>query len=227
MMFQNRQDAGRQLAERLTHYRNESPLVLAIPRGGVPIGYEIARKLNAPLDVLVVRKLGAPGNPERGIGAIGSGGVCVLDRDATNYLGVTDAQLDQILATEHAELERRIHRFRGDRPLPNVQDRTVIVVDDGLATGVTAQAAIEILRRQCPQKIVLAVPVAPAETVEAFRSEVDDLVCLYTPYDLQAIGRWYVTFEQLSDEEVLTWLERAKQEREAPARSEPEAAQIA
>lgn len=209
-MFQDRRDAGRQLAARLTHYRNENPLVLAIPRGGVPIGYEVACALEAPLDVCVVRKLGAPGNPELGIGAIGPGGIRVLDRAAIEYLGVSEVELEQTIATEQAELERRIHRFRGGRPLPEMQDRTVIVVDDGLATGVTARAAIEALRQQHPRRLILAVPVAAPETAEAFRPVVDDLVCLTTPHDLQAIGFWYEDFGQVSDAEVLVWLERAR-----------------
>lgn len=212
MMFQDRRDAGRQLAERLTRYQDQNPLVLAIPRGGVPVGYEIAHALRAGLDVLVVRKLGAPGNPELGIGAVGPDGICVLDRGIIDYLDVSDAELERILAAEQAELERRIRRFRGERPWPVVQGHTVILVDDGLATGVTARAAIQILRQQHPQQIVLAVPVAAPETVAALRSEVDDLVCLYTPLNLQAIGLWYADFQQMSDEEVLAWLERARPE---------------
>jgi len=137
-LFQDRLDAGRQLAERLISYRNEKPLILAIPRGGVPVGYEIARALAAPLDVIVVRKLGAPGNPEFGVGAIGPGGIRVLDQEAIAYLHISAAELERTIAAEQAEMERRIRRFRGDRPLPEVRGRTVIVVDDGLATGVTA-----------------------------------------------------------------------------------------
>lgn len=216
-MFQDRQDAGRQLALRLARYRAENPIVLAIPRGGVVIGYEVAHALEAPLEVIVVRKLGAPGNPEFGIGAIGPNGVRVLDRDTIEYLQVSPAELEHTIAAQKVEMERRIHLFCGDKPLPEVRDRTVILVDDGLATGVTAKAAIEVIRKQHPKRLVFAVPVSSEDVAEAFRSEVDELICLETPTYFRAVGLWYQDFDQVSDQEVLAWLERARRERNALA----------
>jgi putative phosphoribosyl transferase len=216
-MFQDREDAGRRLALRLARYRAENPLVVAIPRGGVVVGYEIAHALEAPLHVIAVRKLGAPGNPEYGIGAIGPDGVGVLDRDAIASLQVSAAELEQIIAAQKTEMERRSQLFRGDKGLPDVQNRTVILVDDGLATGATAKAAIEALRRRHPKRIVLAVPVAGAKTAAAFRSEVDDLICLQTPDRLDAVGHWYQDFDQVSDQEALAWLEQAQAEKDALA----------
>ena len=207
--FRDREDAGRRLAERLAGYWDESLMVLALPRGGVPVGYEISRALDAPLDVFLARKLGAPGQPEFGIGAVAQGGVRVLNEHAVRTLGIPDDYIERVAERETAEIERRLKLLRDDRPEPEVRGRTAILVDDGLATGVTARAAIEALRQRSPQRLLLAVPVCAAQTAETIRSEVDELVCLEAPSDLMAIGLWYRDFEQVSDEEVIKLLENA------------------
>ena len=189
----------------------ERPIVFALPRGGVPVGYEISRSLGAPLDVFVSRKLGAPGQPEFGIGAVAPGGVRVLNGNVVERLGIPDDYLEAVTRKELAEVERRLRHFRGDRPEPEVRDRTVILVDDGLATGVTARAAVEALRRLGPRRLILAAPVCAAQTAGLISPEVDELVCLETPSDLGAIGFWYRDFSQTSDEEVIELLERARQ----------------
>lgn len=208
--FRDRRDAGGQLALALEPYRREGPVVFALPRGGVPVAYEVARALGAPLDVLVARKLGAPDQPEFGIGAVAPGGVRVLNEYAVGRLGIPAEYLDRITARETAEVERRLRHFRGDRPETPVAGRTAILVDDGLATGVTARAAIESLRLGGPGRLVLAAPVCAAQTAERLRPEVDDLVCLLCPPDLGAIGFWYVNFDQTPDEEVVALLEEAR-----------------
>jgi len=213
--FEDRRDAGRQLAGKLSGFMDERPVVFALPRGGVPVGYEISRSLRAPLDVFVSRKLGAPGQPEFGIGAVAAGGVRVLNQDVLRRLGIPDDYVERITARETAEVSRRLRYFRGDRPEPEVRGRTAILVDDGLATGVTARAAVEALRRRRPRRLVLAAPVCAAQTAEQFKSRVDELVCLESPSDLGAIGFWYRNFEQTSDEEVVELLERARSERGA------------
>ena len=210
--FEDREDAGRRLAERLARYRDERPVVFALPRGGVPVGYEISRSLGVPLDVFVARKLGAPGQPEFGIGAVAPGGVRVLNANVVERLGIPADYLETVTRKETAEVERRLRYFRGGRPEPEVRGRTVILVDDGLATGVTAQAAVEALRRLGPRRLVLAAPVCAAQTTERIGPEVDELVCLAAPPDLGAIGFWYRDFEQTSDEEVIVLLERARRE---------------
>jgi putative phosphoribosyl transferase len=210
--FRDREDAGRRLAARLARYRDERPAVFALPRGGVPVAFEISRSLEAPLDVFVSRKLGAPGQPEFGIGAVAPGGVRVLNADVVERLGIPDDYLEAVTRTETAEVERRLRHFRGDRPEPEVAGRTVILVDDGLATGVTARAAVESLRRLGPRRLVLAAPVCAAQTAELLALEVDELVCLESPSDLGAIGFWYGDFSQTSDEEVIELLERSRQE---------------
>lgn len=223
MVFKDRAAAGRRLAESLQEFRNENPIVLALPRGGVPVGYEVARALNAPLDVMIARKLGAPGQPELGIGAIAPGGVRVLNEEAIDMLGIREAEIEAIAAEEERELARRLRRFRGDRPPPALRGRTVILVDDGLATGVTAKAAIGAIRKEEPRRIIFAVPVCASDTARSLSEEVDALVCLEAPPSFGAVGLWYQNFEQTSDEEVLEWLERAREEtaevegREAPA----------
>jgi len=213
--FEDRRDAGRRLAGKLSRFKDGRPVVFALPRGGVPVGYEISRSLEAPLDVFVSRKLGAPGQPEFGIGAVAAGGVRVLNEDVVRGLGIPDDYVERITAQETAEVGRRLRYFRGERPEPDVGGRTAILVDDGLATGVTARAAVEALRLRGPERLVLAAPVCAAQTAELLRPEVDELVCLESPTDLGAIGFWYRNFEQTSDEEVVELLERARSERGA------------
>lgn len=219
--FTNREDAGRQLAARLVRYADEDPLVLALPRGGVAVGYEVARHLGAPLDVFVARKIGAPFQPELGVGAVAPGGVCVLDQAAIRALGIRPEELQQVVQREVAEMERRLHRYHGSRAMPEVRDRTVILVDDGLATGVTAYAAVQALRHLGPRKLVLAVPVCAPEAAAVLRPQVDDLVCVLTPQHFQGVGFWYHQFHQLSDQQVLNLLERAMRPRPAVGADRP------
>jgi len=209
-IFKDRADAGRRLAGSLARYRNEGPTILALPRGGVPVGYEISRSLGAPLDVIVARKLGAPDQPELGIGAVAPDGVRILNTAAVRAIGISKDYLDKITRKETAEMKRRLRHFRGDRPELEIRGRTAILVDDGLATGVTARAAIETLRRRNPKRVVLAVPICAAPTAAWIRNEVDDLVSLKTPPELGAIGLWYRNFDQTSDAEVVRLLEDAR-----------------
>jgi putative phosphoribosyl transferase len=218
--FRDREDAGRRLAERLAGYRDEGSVVLTLPRGGVPVGYEISRTLGTPLDVFVARKLGAPDQPELGIGAVAQGGVRVLNEDALEALAVPDGYIARAAEEETAEIERRLELLRGERPEPEVRGRTAILVDDGLATGVTARAAVAALRSHDPRRLVLAVPAA--QTAKILRSEVDELVCLEAPADLGAIGLWYEDFYQVPDEEVVGLLERARRERDGRGATGPE-----
>ena len=214
ILFEDRVDAGRQLAERLAPYAEERPVVFALPRGGVPVGAEVSRSLGAPLEVIVSRKLGAPGQPEFGIGAVAPSGVRVLNERAVRALGIEEDYLEMISARELAEAERRLKLFRGDRPYPDLERRTAILVDDGLATGVTARAALLALRRMNPRRLVLAVPVCALQTAELLRPEADDLICLLAPANLEAVGLWYRNFEQTSDEEVVRLLEEIRLSRE-------------
>jgi putative phosphoribosyl transferase len=208
--FADRQDAGKQLAAKLSKYANRSDvLVLALPRGGVPVAYEIARILNAPLDVFLVRKLGVPDDEELAMGAIASGGVRVLNEEVTSRFHLSNSIIDEVATREQKELERREQLYRGARPMPNVQGRTVILTDDGLATGATMRAAATALRRLRPLKIIVAVPVGAAETCEEFRREVDEVVCAATPEPFTAVGAWYSEFSQTSDDEVRELLKRA------------------
>ena len=216
-IFRDRADAGRQLADRLLDLREAEPIVLALPRGGVPVGYEIACELEAPLDVFLVRKIGAPGHRELGIGAVAQGDVRLFNESAIQMLGLDWEEIEAIVEEETAELERRLGRFRGDRPLPDLAGQSVILVDDGLATGVTALAAIRALRQLGPARIILAVPVCAAETARTMRAEVDDLICVHAPEDFMAVGLWYNNFEQTTDEEVVDLLVRARAMREAHA----------
>jgi putative phosphoribosyl transferase len=213
MIFKNRADGGRKLAARLTRYANRGDvLVLALPRGGVPVAYEVSKELKAPLDVFLVRKLGVPGYEELAMGAIASGGVRVINEELVNYLGIPEEVIDSIAAVEQRELERRAVAYRDDRPAPNVKDCVVILIDDGLATGSTMRAAAASLRLKKPRRIVVAVPVSSPETCEEFRSEVDEIVCAVTPQHFQGVGLWYEDFSQTSDEEVRELLKRAAQQ---------------
>ncbi len=202
MPFGDRQDAGRRLADELSARSLASPVVVGLPRGGVPVAHEVAARLGAPLDVLMVRKLGYPPQPELGIGAIAEGGVRVVNEELVRQLAVTDRILDKVTARERAELERRVRLYRGERrPIP-LAGRTVILVDDGLATGFTARAAIESVRQQDAALIVLGVPVASPDTVVELRGEVDEVVAVETPRALGAIGFYYGEFHQVPDDEV-------------------------
>ena len=212
MRFRNRSEAGRFLADKLTTYANRPDvLVLALPRGGVPVAYEVATALKAPLDVFLVRKLGVPGHEELAMGALGSGGVRVLNEDVVNYLHIPAEVIEQVAATEQQEMERREKLYRGDQPVLDVRNRTVILIDDGLATGSTMRAAAVALRQQQPARIVVAVPVAATETCNEFRKEVDEIVCAATPEPFYAVGLWYEDFSQTSDDEVRELLTRASQ----------------
>ncbi|WP_324992576.1 phosphoribosyltransferase [Hyalangium sp.] len=210
MRFRDREEAGRLLAERLREYAGEAPVVLALPRGGVSVGYEVARALDAPLDVMMVRKLGVPWHPELGMGALAEGGAVYLNREVLTAADLGDEELQKVIAEETRELERRVRRYRGGQPLPDVKVRTVILVDDGLATGGTARAAVRALRGFGARRIILAVPVAAAQTAEQLRDEVDVLVSVQEPDNLWAIGTWYDDFHQMSDEEVLILLDQAR-----------------
>lgn len=220
MIFRDRRDAGQQLARRLGELHEENPIVLALPRGGVVVGYEVARALGAPLDVIVARKLGAPGNPEFGFGAIAPGGVRFLDERTVGWIGVSEEQIEKIIAKETEEMERRLRSYRGERPLPDLEHRTAILVDDGLATGVTVRAAIRAIRKREPRRLVLAVPVSAPDTARAVRLEVDELICLETPAGFMAVGQYYLDFGQTTDREVIELLERAWQDA-SPAGPEP------
>ena len=211
--FHNRRDAGKKLAEKLTHYAGRPDvLVLALPRGGVPVAYEVCRRLNVPMDIFIVRKLGLPGREELAIGAIATGEVRVLNEDVIRMLNIPEEVIRFVSRKELEELKRREQSYRGDRPRPDVLDRTVILIDDGLATGASMRAAVKGLRAQHPARIVIAVPAAAAEICEAFRHEVDEIVCAMTPEPFQGVGRWYEDFSQTTDDEVQALLEESKQQ---------------
>lgn len=209
MRFADRRDAGRRLAARLEALRGREVTVLGLPRGGVPVAYEIARALGAPLDVILVRKLGVPFQPELGMGAIGEGGVRVLNEEIVRETGVGREAIDAVEARERTELERRARRFRGGRPQPSLEGRVAVLVDDGIATGSSARAACEVARALGAARVVLAAPVASASTARELAMEADDLVLLDTPWDLHAIGQSYDDFTQTTDEEVVALLARA------------------
>lgn len=213
MIFEDRADAGRQVAAKLAEYGGRRDvLVLGIPRGGVGVAYEVARALNAPMDVFLSRKLGVPGQEELAFGAVASGGVRVLDQDLIRELDISDADIERITQKVKTELERRERAFRGDRPALDVAGQTVILVDDGIATGSSMMAAIKTLRQMRPAKLVLAVPVAPASTCRRLREQVDELICVHAPERFYAIGQFYGDFTQVSDEEVIELLHRAASE---------------
>jgi putative phosphoribosyl transferase len=211
--FTNRFDAGRRLAAALSSYAGRADvLVLGLPRGGVPVAFEVARALGAPLDIFVVRKLGVPGHEEFAMGAIASGGIRLVDAAIVRQLGISEREIEAVARAEQRELERRERQYRGDRPLPDVAGRTAILVDDGLATGASMRVAVAALRREHPARIVVGVPIAPAETCEALREEADAVVCALTPDPVAAVGLWYEDFEQTTDDEVHALLERARHE---------------
>jgi predicted phosphoribosyltransferase len=201
--FTDRHHAGKALAERLKEYAGRNDVVvLALPRGGVPVAYEVACTLHAPLDVFVVRKLGVPGHEELAMGAIASGDVRVLNQDVLQWYRLSDADLDAVTRHEKGELERRERLYRGSRPLTPIEGRTVILIDDGLATGSTMRAAVEAVRRLNPTRIVVAVPVGAQDTCDQLRQIADDAICLMTPASFSAVGQWYLDFSQTTDEEV-------------------------
>jgi predicted phosphoribosyltransferase len=204
--FVDRRDAGRRLAELLLPLADEEPIVVGLPRGGVPVAAEVARALGASLEILAVRKLGAPHNPEYGIGAIAEGGTRIFDPEALAVLRIDNGTLESIVARETAELHRRVEIYRRDRPPRLLRDRLVVVVDDGVATGVTDTAALRDVRGMGPRRLILAVPVCPPDSAARLREEADEVVCLFEPTLLYGVGQWYRDFGQVSDEEVLAAL---------------------
>lgn len=216
--FANRVEAGRLLAERLKNFADRSDvIILALPRGGVPVAFEIAQTLHVPLDIFLVRKLGVPGHRELAMGAIATGGVRVLNDEVVGGLDIPPRAIDAVAQEEQRELERREQEYRGPRPAPEVSGRTVVIVDDGLATGSTMRAAVAALRRQQPNRIVVAVPVAPPSTCQELRAEADEVVCLATPEPFSAVGLWYRDFSETSDAEVRDLLARAVTPRQTTA----------
>ncbi len=213
MLFKNRVDAGQLLAEKLSHYgsrfSSENPLILALPRGGVPVAFEVARALGAQLDVFIVRKLGAPGQPELALGAIASGGTIVWNQDIIRALSLSTASLQHIVERESAEVIRRERAYRGYRPQPRVSDRILILIDDGMATGATMLAAVQALRAKNPHKLIVAVPVAASEACNAIQQHVDEIICLEKPAPFFGVGTWYDDFTQTTDQEVSDLLARA------------------
>lgn len=210
MLYKDRYDAGQQLAKELLQYKDEKPVIIAIPRGGVVLGYEIAKALNAPLDIIVARKIGAPFQPELGIGAIAPKGVRILNSGLIKTLGISELQIEQIIEDETIEMNRRIDLYRGKLAPLELSEKTVIIVDDGIATGISDKASIISIKHFYPKKIILAVPVCPPNTVEKFRKEVDGFICLAQPPDFYAVGAYYENFEQVSDEEVINLLHESR-----------------
>jgi predicted phosphoribosyltransferase len=210
MLFRDRVEAGRRLASELASYANRpGVLVLALPRGGVPVANEVARSLRAPLDVFLVRKLGVPGHEELAMGAIASGGVRVLNDEVVRVLDIAPKLIDVVAAAERRELERRERAYRDDRPAPDIRGRTIILIDDGLATGTTMRAAVAALRKQGPARIVVAVPVGSADTCAELQGEADEVICAAMPEPFHAVALWYGDFTQTTDEEVREVLHRA------------------
>jgi putative phosphoribosyl transferase len=208
-LFHDREHAGRELAKRLAPYREQSPIVLGLTRGGVPVACEVARALDAPLDVWVVRKLGAPIQPELGMGAVAEGGEVFLDTQIVRDVGASEAEVREVVARKTAEVEERCKRFRRGREPPDISGKTVLLIDDGIATGGTARAALRALRRRKPLRLVLAVPVGATDTLESLTSEADEILCLSSQPELYAIGLWYEEFEPVEDHEVVVLLDRA------------------
>ena len=208
--FNDRTDAGKRLAERLSEYVNrEDVLILALPRGGVPVAFEVAKELNVKMDVFIVRKLGVPGNEELAMGAIASGNIRVLNEDVVRSFRIPQRVIDEATANELRELERRERIYRGNRPTPKISGSTVILIDDGLATGATMRAAVAAVKTKNPAKVIIAVPVAAPDTCSAFGSEVDEVICVATPEPFYGVGAWYEDFSQTTDKEVCDFLDRA------------------
>lgn len=211
MIYRDRVDAGKQLAKRLTDYADrDDVLVLALPRGGVPVAYEVAKSLRVPLDIFLVRKLGVPGHEELAMGAISTGGVRVLNDDVVSYLGIPGDVIDAVAAGELKELERRERAYRGNLPEPDVRGKTVILIDDGLATGSTMRAAAAALRQQNPARIIVAVPVSAPQICDEYRMGVDEIICAKTPEPFLGVGMWYEDFSQTTDDEVRALLSKAR-----------------
>jgi predicted phosphoribosyltransferase len=217
-LFRDRRDAGRQLAPRLDGFAGPSTIVLALPRGGVPVAYEIALRLGAPLDVLVVRKLGVPGHSELAMGAIASGGIQVVDQRIVNVLGISREAFERVVRSEQAELERRERAFRAGRAALDVAGKIAIIVDDGLATGASMAAAIDALKARAPARVLAAVPVASPETCQTLRERADEMICLVTPGRMYAVGIWYQDFTQTTDTEVRELLDAAARALSGPQR---------
>jgi putative phosphoribosyl transferase len=210
--FRDRHDAGRQLAPSLSKYAGQPDvIVLALPRGGVPVAYEIVQSIKASLDLLIVRKLGLPGEEELAIGAIASGGIRILNEDVIQVLGVNQMTIERVTERETAELQRRERQYRGDRPAPDIRDHTVILVDDGLATGASMLAAIRAVRTRNPAQIVVAIPTASTQAIYLLRPEVDEVLYVMAPEPFEGVGRWYEDFSQTTDQEVNLLLEEASQ----------------
>ena len=210
-LFHDRTEAGRVLAGMLGEYANrEDVLILALPRGGVPVAFEVAQALNAPLDIFVVRKLGLPANEELAMGALASGNVRVLNDEVVDSFDVSDRVIEAVAEKEQVELKRRECLYRGDSPLPDVRGKTILLVDDGVATGATMRAAVAALRKQHPARIVVAVPVAPPTTCEILRAEADEVISFMTPEPFYAVGQWYRIFDQTTDAQVRELYERSR-----------------
>jgi putative phosphoribosyl transferase len=211
MIYRDRIEAGKYLGAQLAHYADRDVLlVLALPRGGVPVAFEVAKAVRAPLDIFLVRKLGVPGYEELAMGAIATGGVRVLNDDVVEYLRIPSGVIESVAANELRELERREVAYRGNRPEPEVRGKTVILVDDGLATGSTMRAAVSALRQQSPARIVVAVPVSAPQTCDEYRMGADEIICAITPEPFLGVGQWYRDFSQTTDEEVSDLLEKAR-----------------
>ncbi len=210
--FFNRRDAGRELSRKLLKYANRSNVIaLGLPRGGIPVAYEVAIELHAPLDVFLVRKLGLPGREELAIGAIASGGIQILNQDIIDAIGINQTMIDLVIKRESRELQRREEQYRGDRPAPDLYDRTVILIDDGLATGASMLAAVHGVRAQNPSQIVAAVPAAAPQAIDLLQPEADEIVYVIAPHMFEGVGKWYDDFSQTTDEEVRSLLEAANQ----------------
>jgi len=212
MIFDDRKQAGQMLAEKLLKFReHDNVIVLALPRGGLPVGYEIAQAIDAKLDVFLVRKLGAPMQPELAMGAISSGGITAMNDDVVKTLHISREKIDSVIEDEKKELKRREQAYRGERPFPALSGSIVILVDDGIATGATMKAAVKAVQTKNPEKLVAAVPTGPKPSCEALQDMTDETVCLSTPEPFQAIGQWYREFSQLSDDDVRDYLDRSEQ----------------